>query len=173
MSDRPPLTLTDCVTRSPLAWGGHHPSMSSSHCCMLPMTMQASFRQCDNAFAVWPLWAAPSSLVISPVKCLIKWRHLRRSHSPYRSAKLQQISLSVSLSHCRLVAVFLWPANCFYFNWISNVVAMVTPGRRLEVPSPTSHFLLFSPTPFPWRVCISLDFAFFIHFICFTACLRP
>lgn len=101
----------------------------------------------DNATMRSPFglcWLHPGA-VIRPVKCLIKRRHLRPSHAPYRAAKLRQISLSffLSLSCYRLVAVFLWPANCFYFNWISNVVAMVTPARRLEVTSPPPCFLHF------------------------------
>lgn len=130
----------------------------------------------DNATMRSPFglcWLHPGA-VIRPVKCLIKRRHLRPSHAPYRAAKLRQISrsLTLSLSRYRLVAVFLWPANCFYFNWISNVVAMVTPARRLEVTFPLPASFIF-PVVRAHFVCISLDFAFFIHFICFTACLRP
>lgn len=69
-------------------------------CCMLPMTMQGSFRQCDNATMRSPFglcWLHPRA-VIRPVKCLIKRRHLRPSHAPYRAAKLRQISLSLFLS---------------------------------------------------------------------------
>lgn len=58
-------------------------------------------------------------------------------------AKSLALFITLSLSGYRLVAVFLWPANCFYFNWISNVVAMVTPARRLEVTSPPPCFLHF------------------------------
>lgn len=57
----------------------------------------------------------------------------------------KSLSQSFSLCRYRLVAVFLWPANCFYFNWISNVVAMVTPARRLEVTSPHPSCFLHFP----------------------------
>lgn len=131
-------------------------------------------RQCDNAFAVWPLLAAPSS-VIRPVKCLIKRRHLRPSHAPYRAAKLRQISRSLSLSLS--VAIALLQFFC------GQQIAFTLIG--FQMLSPWSHLLgaLRLPPPLPASfifpvvrahfVCISLDFAFFIHFICFTACLRP
>lgn len=144
-------------------------------CCMLPMTMQGSFRQCDNATMRSPFglcWLHPGA-VIRPVKCLIKRRHLRPSHAPYRAAKLLQISLSVLLS----LAIALLQFFCgqqIAFTLIG--FQMLSPwshlrgALRLLPPLPSSFIF---PVVRAHYVCISLDFAFFIHFICFTACLRP
>lgn len=100
-------------------------------CCMLPMTMQGSFRQCDNATMRSPFglcWLHPGA-AIRPVKCLIKRRHLRPSHAPYRAAKLRQISLSFFLS----LAIALLQFFC------GQQIAFTLIG--FQMLSPWSHLL--------------------------------
>lgn len=121
---------------------------------MLPMTMQGSFRQCDNAFAVWPLLAAPSS-VIRPVKCLIKRRHLRPSHAPYRAAKLRQISLSF----------FLFLAIALLQFFCGQQIAFTLIG--FQMLSPWSHLRgalrLLLPLPKPFSLsCGGTSFVFLL-----------